>query len=319
MATGSVRRDGLTIPALGLGCGALTGEYGPVNKAQIITTVRRALDIGVRMIDMAGAYRGGDLERIVGKAIRGNRALIATRGGLRFDAAGKPTGVDGRPGALAAACDASLRRLDVDAIDLYYLAKIDPRVPVEESVGGLGDLIDAGKIKHIGLSEASAEQLRRAHAERPITALALEYSLLERGAETAELPAARALGVTTIASRPLARGLLTGRISSIDFLDAGDIRRDDRRFWPENLRRISHRLLAAQELAAEKDVSLGRLALAWLLAQPGVVPVPGTRDPLHLEMNAAAMKVRLSPEEHDRLTAIFPVESGLDDDLTPGR
>ena len=321
MGIANARRAGLAFPALGLGCGALTGEYGPVDKAGIGTTVRRALDLDVRMIDLAGAYRGGDLERTVGKAIRGSRALIATRGGLRFDDAGNPIGVDGRPGALARACDASLRRLAVDTIDLYYLAKIDPRVPVEESVGGLGELVEAGKIRHIGLSHASAEQLRRAHAVRPVTALAVEYSLLERGAEQAELPAARDLGVTVVAARPIARGLLTGRITSIDHLDPADVRRTDRRFWPENLKRIGHRLAAAQELAAGKDVGLGRLALAWLLAQPGVVPVPSTRDPLHLEMDAAAVKVGLTPAERNRLEEIFPVGAvvGADDDCTPGR
>ncbi|MEV0155451.1 aldo/keto reductase [Micromonospora sp. NPDC050686] len=325
MGTGKVGLAGPAFPALGLGCNALTGEYGPADKTAISTTVRRALDLGVRMIDMAGAHRPGDLERAVGKAIRGSRVLIATRGGLRFGAAGEPAGADGRPGALARACDASLRRLAVDAIDIFYLAGIDPRVPVEESVGGLGQLVDAGKIRYIGLSQASAEELRRAHAERPVAALALEYSLLERGAEAAELPTARALGVTAVASRPLARGLLTGRISSVDHLHVDDVRRDDRRFQPENLEHIGHRLLAAQQLAAEKHVSLGRLALAWLLAQPGVVPVPSTRDPLHLEMDAAAVKVRLTAEERDRLEAIFPTGSGSgaarrrDDDLTPGR
>ena len=321
MGTGTVSRVDLTFPALGLGCRAFTGEYGPVHQAEIVATVRRALDMGVRMIDLADSYSGGGLERIVGRAISGrrDRALIATRGGLRFDAAGRPTGVDARPGTLARACDASLRRLAVDSIDLYYLARIDPRVPVEESVGGLGELVDAGKIRHIGLSEASAAELRRAHAERPVTALACEYSLLERSVEAAALPAARALGVTPIASSPLARGLLTGRISSVDHLDAGDVRRDDRRLGPQSMEQIRHMLLAAQRMAAEKDVSLGRLALAWLLAQPGVVPVPSTRVPLHLEMDAAATNVRLTPEERDRLAAIFPLGWSDDSGLSPRR
>jgi aryl-alcohol dehydrogenase-like predicted oxidoreductase len=323
MGPEDLARARLNFPALGLGCSALTGEYGPVDRTEIDTTVRRALDLGVRMIDLAGAHRRGTLERIVGRAIRGRRALIATRGGLRFDAAGNPAGPDGRPRALAYACDASLRRLGVDSIDLYYLAKIDPRVPVEESVGGLGRLVDAGKIKHIGLSGATAQELRRAHAERPITALALEYSLLARAPEATQLPAARKLGVTAVASRPLARGLLTGRIGSVDHLHADDVRREDPRFRPECLRRIGDRLPAAQELAAEKDVSLGRLALAWLLAHPGVVPVPSTRDQLHLELDAAAVQVRLTPEDHARLAAIFPVGVGREADrcggLTPGR
>ncbi|MBY8870796.1 aldo/keto reductase [Micromonospora sp. PLK6-60] len=324
MGTGNVGLADLVFPALGLGGNALTGEYGPVGRTEISSTVRRALELGVRMIDMAGAHRGADLERIVGKAIRGSRVLIATRGGPRVDAAGGPVGGDGRPGALARACDASLRRLAVDAIDLFYLG-IDPRVPVEESVGELGRLVDAGKIRHIGLSHATAEELRRAHAERPVAALALEYSLLERGVEAAELPAARALGVTVIAARPLARGLLTGRISSVDHLHPDDVRRDDPRFRSQRLEHVGHRLLAAQQLAAEKHVSLSRLALAWLLAQPGVVPVPSTRDPLHLEMDAAAVQVRFTTEERDRLETIFPTEPGpgadhrRDDDVTPDR
>lgn len=308
---------GPDFPACGLGCGAFTDEYGPVHEAEIIETVRRALDLGTRMIDMADFHRGGDLERIVGRAIGRNRdrALIATRGGLSFDAAGRPTGVDGSPDALVRACEASLERLAVDSIDLYYLARVDPRVPVEESVGGLGELVDAGKIGHVGLSEASAEELRRAHAERPIAALAVEYSLLERSVEVADLPAAGALGVTTVARSPLARGLLTGRISSADHLGADDPRRDDRRFLPPDLERIRHMLLAAQEMAAVKDISLSRLALAWLLAQPGVVPVPSTRNPLHLEMDMAAVSVRLTAEERDRLAMIFPRDRT---GLTPG-
>lgn len=301
-------------PPVGLGCRALTGGYGPVDEDEAVRTIQHALDIGITLFDVADFYGAGEAERIVGRAIAGRRdeALIATRGGLRFDAAGRPVGVDGRPASLSRACDASLRRLAVDRIDLYYLARVDPDVPVEESVGRLAELVDAGKIKSVGLTKVTAEELHRAHATHPIAALAHEYSLLERGIEAEQLPAARALGVTVMACRPLARGLLTGRISSVDQLAPDDLRRDDPRFWRENAARRRDMLLAAERMTAEKDISLGRLALAWLLAQPGVLPVPSTRNRLHLEMNAAAIGIRLTPAERDRLAAIFPAKRAGD-------
>jgi aryl-alcohol dehydrogenase-like predicted oxidoreductase len=285
-----------------------------VDEEEIIRTVQHALNIGITMFDIADFYGAGEVERTVGQAITGYRdeAMIATRGGLRFDARGRPIGIDGSPEHLSRACDASLRRLSVDRIDLYYLARVDPRVPVEESVGRLGELADAGKIKHVGLSKASAEHLRRAHATHPIVAIANEYSLLERGIEAEELPAARSLGVTVVACRPLARGLLTGRVSSVEHLAEDDLRRDDWRFGRESAARRKDMLLAAEQMAAEKDVSLGRLALAWLLAQRGVIPVPSTRNRLHLEMNAAAIAVDLTRQEHDRLSEIFPAKWGSD-------
>ena len=293
---------------IGLGCGAFTGGYGAVDEGECVSTIQHALDIGSNLVDVADFYRAGEVERLVGRAITGRRdeALIATRGGMRFDARGKPTGIDGSPEYLTRACDASLRRLSVDHIDLYYLARVDPLVPVEESIGRLGELVNAGKIRQIGLAKASAEELRRAHRVCPISALATEYSLVARGAEAAELPAARELGVTLVACRPLGRGLLTGRLLSADDLDDGDYRQDDERFRPEHLKRHRRLLADAEALVAEKDLSLSRLALAWLLAQPGVVPVPSTRSRLHLEMNAASVGVRLTPEDGDRLTALFP-------------
>lgn len=308
MSVGKLEEHGLISSPIGLGCGAFTGVYGLVGEEETIRTIQHALNIGITMFDIADFYGAGEVERIVGRAIEGCRdqALIATRGGLIFDARGRPTGVDGSPDHLSRACDASLRRLSVDHIDLYYLARVDPYVPVEESVGRLAELATAGKIGHIGLSRASAEQLRRAHVTHPIIAIATEYSLLERAIEAEELPAARALGVEVVACRPLARGLLTGRISSVEHLAADDLRRHDWRFRRESAAHRKDMLLAAEAMAAEKDVSLGRLALAWLLAQPGVIPVPSTRSRLHLEMNAAATAVRLTTEERDRLAAIFP-------------
>lgn len=307
MGIGSSTGHGPGSAGIGLGCGAFTGGYGLVDEGDIVRTVQHALDIGVTMLDIADFYGAGDVERVVGRAIIGCRdeAFIATRGGIRYDASGKPTGVDGSPSYLSWACDASLRRLSIDRIDLYYLARIDPRVPVEESVGRLAELAAAGKIGRIGLSRATAGQLRRAHAVHPVSAVACEYSLLERHVEAETLPTARELGSTLIACRPLARGLLTGRISSVDHLEAGDLRRGDRRFRQESAARRKDKLLAAERIAAEKDVSLGRLALAWLLAQPGVVPVPSTRNRVHLEMNVAAADVKLSAKECDRIAALF--------------
>jgi aryl-alcohol dehydrogenase-like predicted oxidoreductase len=314
MSGGSIGERGPSWPPMGLGCGAFSGGYGAVDEEEIVTTVQHALNIGITMFDLADFYAAGDVERTVGQALTGYRdeAFIATRGGVRFDLKGRPIGIDGSPDHLSRACDASLRRLGVDQIDLYYLARVDPHVPVEESVGRLGELVDAGKIRNIGISRASADELRRAHATRPIAAFGGEYSLLERGIEAEELPAARALGVTVVACRPLARGLLTGRISSVHHLAADDLRRHDRRFTPESAARRKDMLLAAEAMAAEKDVSLGRLALAWLLAQTGVVPVPSTRSRVHLEMNAAAIAVRLTRDERDRLAAIFPPKWGAD-------
>jgi aryl-alcohol dehydrogenase-like predicted oxidoreductase len=307
MNVSGVGEPGLHSAAIGLGCGAFAGGYGFVDRSEIAKTVRHALDIGVAMLDTADFYGGGEVERLVGRAIKARRdeALIATRGGYRFDADGKPVGVDGSPGYLSKACNASLRRLAVDHIDLYYLARVDPDVPVEDSVGRLAELVTAGKIRHIGLSKASAEQVRRAYAVHPVTALASEYSLLARQVETADLPTARELGIVLVACRPFARGLLTGRIKSLDQLDVNDLRRTDRRFRPENVARCIDLLRVAEQMAAERDVGLGRLALAWLLAQPGVVPVPSTRNRVHLEMNSSAIGVRLTPDECERLAELF--------------
>jgi len=298
---------GLISSAIGLGCGAFDGSYGRTEEAESADTIRQALDLGITMFDMADFYGGGRLEQLVGRAIRSRRdeAVIATRGGLRFTPTGRPTGLDGSPAHLRRACDASLRRLGVDWIDLYYLADVDPDVPVEESIGQLAELTVAGKIRHIGIGTTSAQQLRRGHAVHPIAALSGQYSLWERGVEIECLPAARELGVTLVACRPLGRGILTGRAASPDWDDPADSH-GDTHFSRGNLLRSRRPLRAAEEMAARMDVGLGRLALAWLLSQPGIVPVPGTRNPLHLEMNATAAGLRLAPGAGERLAALFP-------------
>jgi aryl-alcohol dehydrogenase-like predicted oxidoreductase len=293
--------------SIGLGCMAFTGNYGRIEEAEIISQIQQALDIGISMLDMADSYAGGWIEHLVGRGVTGRRdeAVIATRGGLRFDAAGRPMGFDSSPDHLRRACEASLRRLGVDYIDLYYLAGIDPNVPVEESIGELADLAAAGKIRHIGLTTTSAGQLRRGYRVHPIAAISGEYSLWERGIETECLPAARELGVTFVACAPLARGVLTGRLSPLDHYDEADGRPTDSRLPPESLLRLHDPLREAEQIAAQLHLGLARLALAWLLAQPDVVPIPSTRNPLHLEMNAAAVGVRLPPGQYERLAEIF--------------
>jgi aryl-alcohol dehydrogenase-like predicted oxidoreductase len=299
---------------IGLGTRAFTGRQsrGAEQEALCIARVHQALDMGIAMLDTADHYGGGQVERLIGRAIakRRGEALIATRGGVRFTSGGRVVGVDGSPRHLRQACNASLRRLGVDYVDLYYLDRHrdrgDEQVPVEESVGQLAELVRAGKIRHIGMIAPPARELRHAHAVHPITAISSEYSLCERRAEIEQLPAARDLGMAFVARSPLGGGLLTGHITTTDQNEAEGLHCGDRRCSRESLARNGNLLRAAQEIATHLDLSLSRLALAWLLSRPGVIPIPSTRNPLHLEMNAAAVSVRLGRGVHKRLTALFP-------------
>ncbi|MEV0001600.1 aldo/keto reductase [Micromonospora sp. NPDC050980] len=307
--------------AIGLGTLGLTGGYGPVDRDEAVATLWHALDAGVTLLDTADFYGGGAVESLLGTAIKGRRddVVVATRGGALFTPEGRPLGVDGSPQRLRAACDASLRRLGVDHIDLYYLARVDPEVPVEESTGALAELVAAGKVRHIGLSEVSAQELRRAAAVHPVAALASEYSLFERQIEGTVLPVARELGVGLVACSPLGRGLLTGRLTSVDQLGDGDYRRNHPRFAPEHFARNRALVRRAERLAAERDVSVGRLVLAWLLAQgPDVVPIPGTRCTTNLEMNVAATRVRLTEQELRLLAEAIPPDA-VSGDRSPRR
>ncbi|KAB2344503.1 aldo/keto reductase [Actinomadura rudentiformis] len=303
---------GLASSVIGLGTLALTGRSGPVDDAASVDTIRFALDIGVTLIDAATGCEAERAERLVGRAVAGRRdeAMIAVGGGSRPDAGGRRRRLDGTPEHLRRSCEASLARLGVDHIDLYYLDGVDPGVPLEDSMGELAELVAAGKVRHVGMSGASADQLRRAHAVHPVAALAAEYSLWERRVEAECLPAARERGIAVFACRPLGRGFLTGRIRSADQLSADDIRHDDPRFWPENLPANLDLLRAAEEIAAQRDLGLPRLAIAWLLGRgDDITPVPSTRDRVHLEMNSAAAGVRLTPDECDHLAALFPPAS----------
>lgn len=300
---------GLRTSALGLGCLGFTGGYGAVDRAEAMATIRQALDSGITLVDTADVYLGGTVERLVGQAVRDRRhqVVLATRGGARFTPEGRPVGLDGRPEYLRRACEASLRRLGVDHVDVYYLNRVDPAVPVEDSVGALAELVRSGKVLHIGLSEVDSEQLRRAHRVHPVAVLASEYSLLERHVEAEILPVARELGIGLVACSPLARGLLTGRLASSAQLGERDYRRNHPRFEPDNFAANRALVRTVEALAAERDVSPSRLVLAWLLSQgPDIVPIPGTRCGTHLEMNLAATRIRLTDEDCARLAAAVP-------------
>jgi len=303
----------LVVAAVGLGTLPLSAGYGPVDPAAAAAVLRRALDLGLTLVDTADFYGGGAVEELVGRALSGRRseAVLATRGGAILRGSARPTEFDGSPGFLRRACADSLRRLGTDHIDLYYLARPDPRVPIEESVGALAELVAAGMVREIGLSEVSGELLRRAHAVHPVAALQSEYSLWERGHEADALPTARELGVGFVAHTPLGRGFLTGTLDSADRLAPNDYRRRQPRFAPEALARDYARLEAARPHAARLGVSLGELALAWLLARdPGLVPIPGTRSGAHLAANAAAARLVLPPELVAELSGLFaPAEA----------
>ncbi|SDW71194.1 Predicted oxidoreductase [Amycolatopsis xylanica] len=298
----------LEVSAVGLGCLGMSGGYGAASADDCVATIRKGLELGLTLLDTADFYGAGANEELVGRAVSGRRAdvVLATRGGLRSaEPGGPPVITDGRPAYLREACDASLRRLGVDHIDLYYLGRPDPDVPIEESVGGLASLVADGKIGHIGLSEVSADQLRRGHAEHPITALESEYSLWERHVEAEILPAAASLGVGLVAHTPLGKGMLSGELRAVEFAP-GDFRRNHPRFDTANFAH-NHALIETARAAFPSDVPFATLALAWLLSRgPGVVPIPGTRRIAHLTSNLAAADLALDAATVDRLSALVP-------------
>ncbi len=304
-----VGKMGQVAPAIGLGCLPFTDAYGAAHWDDMIPTIRLAIDMGIGLILVADSYGGGRAERLIGQAVVGrhHETLIATQGGTVLSGDGQIIGIDGSPAHLRRACDASLRRLGVDQLDLYFLAQVDPRVRLDESVGAIAELVHAGKVRYIGLPAVPRTVLRQAHAEHPITAVLGEYSLWQRDAERELLPAARELAVGFLACGPLGRGFLTGRIISADGLGPGDSRRDDPRFRGENVRRNRELLHTAEQIAARRDIGIGRLALAWLLAQgDDIVPVPGTHRRAHVEMNATAVGVRLDSAQCRELAEAFP-------------
>ena len=310
MKTRKLGADGPDVSAIGLGCMGMSDFYGPAEEARSIEVIHRALDLGVDFFDTADMYGVGRNEQLVGRALRDrrDRAVIATKFGNVRAPDGTFLRIDGSPAYVRQACEASLRRLGVDVIDLYYQHRVDPQVPIEETVGAMADLVREGKVRYLGLSEAAPDTIRRAHAVHPISALQTEYSLWSREAEDELLPLCRELGITYVAYAPLGRGFLTGAIRSIDDLAPDDWRRSNPRFQGENFRRNLALVDAVQEMAQAKGCTPAQLALAWVLARHDhIVPIPGTRRIDRLEENVGALDVTLTQEDLDRLDAIAPV------------
>jgi len=304
----------LTVSAIGLGCMGMSEFYGDSDEREAVATIHRALDLGVTLLDTADMYGPFTNEELVGRAIRDRRdqVVLATKFGLVRDPANPSArGVNGRPEYVRASCDASLRRLGADHIDLYYQHRVDPETPIEETVGAMKELVEAGKVRHIGLSEAGTETIRRAHAVHPVTALQTEYSLWSRDPEDEILPAVRELGIGFVAYSPLGRGFLTGAITSVDDLAADDYRRTSPRFQGENFARNLELVRVVDELASEKGATPAQLALAWVLAQgDDIVPIPGTKRRTYLEENLGASEVTLSADERARIAEALPQPAG---------
>lgn len=298
----------LEVSALGLGCMGMSDFYGPADEATNLTVLHHAIDTGVNFLDTADMYGVGANERLLAKVLstRRDEVVLATKFGNVRGPTGEHLGVNGRPEYVAAACDASLARLGVDHIDLYYQHRVDPTVPIEETVGAMGRLVEAGKVRHLGLSEASGKTLRRAHGVHAITALQSEYSVWTRDVETDSLPVCRELGVGFVAYSPLGRGFLTGAIHSAADLVANDWRRTNPRFADENIEQNRRLVDAVSQIAAERQCTPAQLALAWLLQQgQDIVPIPGTRRVARLDENAAATRLRLSAAEMQRMDEVF--------------
>ncbi len=308
---------GPEVSAIGLGCMGMSAFYGATDEQEAMRTIARALDLGCNFLDTSDMYGPHTNEELVGRAIapRRNEVFLATKFGIKLEQGqdgGPPRrSIDGSPDYVRSACDASLRRLGVDHIDLYYQHRVDPNTPIEDTVGAMAELVRQGKIRHIGLSEASAETIRRAHAVHPITAVQTEYSLWTRDVEPEILPTLEDQGIALVAYSPLGRGFLSGRFSSPEELDEGDFRRYGPRFTGENLQQNLKLAERVKELAAEKGVAPGQLALAWVLHRgEHVVPIPGTKRVSYLEENLAAAEIELSAEEVQRIAEAVPTAAG---------
>lgn len=300
--------NGPEVGAIGLGCMGMSDFYGPAEDARSIDVIHRALDLGVTLLDTADMYGVGANERLVGRAIadRRDRAVVATKFGNVRAPDGTYLGISGRPEYVREACDASLKRLGIDTIDLYYQHRVDPDTPIEETVGAMAELVRQGKVRWLGLSEASPETIRRAHAVHPITALQTEYSLWSREPEDELLALCDELGIAFVAYSPLGRGFLAGAIRSRDDLDPNDWRRQNPRLSPENFDANLVIADTVRALAAEKGCTPAQLALAWLLARDNVIPIPGTRRIERLEENVAATDIVLTYEERERIESAIP-------------
>jgi len=303
-------RSGARVSAIGLGCAGMSPEKLARDDGESIATVRRALDLGVTFIDTSDAYGHGHNEELIGKAIAGRRkdAFVATKFGNIRGPQGQRGGTNAKPDYVPVACENSLRRLGTEVIDLYYLHRVDPDVPIEDTVGATATLVTEGKVRFLGLSEAKPDVIRRAHAVHPLTAIESEYSLWTREPEREILPLCRELGISYVPYSPLGRGFLSGTIRAVADLPDGDRRHDHPRFHDENLKRNLALLKPLDELAAEKGCTQAQIALAWVLSRrDDIVPIPGSKRRDHLEENVKALDIALSPTDREKLETVFRI------------